>query len=234
MILKENICTIPINDIFKETYGCPICRMYDSLEAQYVEYITGAAMMAPDVRIITNKTGFCHKHFEMMVNTGPKLSNALLMQTHLDEIRNNLLPKSESSAPSKKQIQEIKELDKTCYVCDRIEKDILHLLATVFVQFAKDEEFRQLYQNQEYICLNHYELLMTQSQLKPGVDKRFRNLFFTMTNTLTRKYIDQLYNDVTHLTTMYDYRNRGGDWKNSKDSVERSIKFLTGKNITVK
>ena len=38
--MKENICTIPINDIFRETDGCPLCRMIDMVEQQYVEYIT--------------------------------------------------------------------------------------------------------------------------------------------------------------------------------------------------
>lgn len=230
--MKENICTIPINDIFKETDGCPICRMFSSLEEQYVEYITGAAMMAPDVRVITNKMGFCHNHYKQMVERGPKLSNALLIQTHLAEIRERLLPKEgSSSVPSKKQLMEIRELDHTCYVCDRIERDIHHLLRTVFVQFGKDEQFRKLYHDQEYICLNHYELLIRDSQIKPGVDKKFRNEFYAETNRLINNYINLLYDDVTHLTTMYDYRNQGKDWKNSKDSVERSIKFLTGKDI---
>ena len=229
--MKENICTIPINDIFRNTDGCPVCRMYKMLEEQYVEYITGAAMMAPDVRVITNKTGFCHTHYKQMIAHGPKLSNALLIQTHLAQIKEDLLPKNETSMPSKKQMQGIRTLDQTCYVCDRIEKDILHLLSTVFVQFGKDEEFRKLYQSQEYICLNHYELLMRESQNRPGVDKKFRTQFYTETNRLINRYIDTLYDDVTHLTTMYDYRNAGKDWKNSVDSVERSVVFLTGKDI---
>lgn len=53
--MKPNITTIPITEIFEETEGCPICRMHRMLEEQYVEYITGAAMMAPDVRVKTNE-----------------------------------------------------------------------------------------------------------------------------------------------------------------------------------
>ena len=39
--------------------------------------------------------------------------------------------------------------------------------------------------------------------------------------------MDTLYDDVTHFTTMFDYRNAGGDYKNSKDAIERSVRFLT-------
>ena len=41
----------------------------------------------------------------------------------------------------------------------------------------------------------------------------------------------ELKSDITHFCSMYDYRNRGGDWGNSKDSIERSVAFLTGKNV---
>ena len=45
------------------------------------------------------------------------------------------------------------------------------------------------------------------------------------------KYIQTLYDDVSHYCSMYDYRNTGADadWGNSKDSIERSISFLTSR-----
>ena len=225
--MKPNICTIPITDLFSETDGCPICRMHRMLEEQYVEYITGAAMMAPDVRIITNKTGFCHRHFSMMVNTGPRLSNALLLQTHIDEQRKLVFPKKMTDPASKQNIAAIAELKKTCYVCDRIDHDVLHLLRTVYTQFGQDPEFRKQFRAQDYICLNHYSLIMTASNAhKKAMDKRTWSDFYEAVNTLSKKYMDTLYDDVTHFTTMYDYRNQGGDYKNSKDSIERTVKFI--------
>ena len=56
--MKETICTIPINDIFMPKCGCPFCRMESMLEEQYVKFITGDAMMEPNIRIETNKKGF--------------------------------------------------------------------------------------------------------------------------------------------------------------------------------
>ena len=224
--MKPDITTIPITEIFSETDGCPICRMRRMLEERYVEYITGAAMMAPDVRVITNKVGFCHRHLSMMVNTGPRLSNALLLQTHIDEIRTKLFPKNGSDPPSKAMLEGIRTLDGTCYVCDRVERDILHLLSTVYVQFGADEEFREQYKAQDYICLEHYAVVMANVS-KKAMDKRALKAFYEATNALTKGYLDTLYDDVTHFTTMYDYRNVGGDYKNSKDSIEKSVRFLT-------
>lgn len=224
--MKPNITTIPITDIFTETEGCPICRMHRMLEEQYVEYITGAAMMAPDVRVQTNRVGFCHRHFSMMVNTGPRLSNALLLQTHIDELRSKAFPKKNSDIPDKKMLEAIRENSRTCYVCDRIERDILHLLATVYVQFGSDPAFREQYKAQDFICLNHYALVMSALN-KKAMDKKALAEFCEATNTLAKGYMDTLYDDVTHFTTMFDYRNAGGDYKNSKDAIERSVRFLT-------
>ena len=224
--MKPNITTIPITDLFTEADGCPICRMHRMIESQYVEYITGAAMMAPDVRVQTNKTGFCHRHFSMMVNTGPRLSNALLLQTHIDELRKKVFPKKKTDAPDKKMLAAIRENDGTCYVCDRIERDILHLLATVYVQYGSDPAFREQYRAQDFICLDHYALVMS-SVNKKAMDKKTLADFYDATNTLSKDYMDTLYDDVTHFTTMFDYRNAGGDYKNSKDAIERSVTFLT-------
>ena len=224
--MQPNITTIPITEIFSETEGCPICRMKRMIEKQYVEYITGAAMMAPDVRVRTNQTGFCHRHFSMMVNTGPRLSNALLLQTHIDELRHKVFPKKNSDLPDKKMLAAIHENAGACYVCDRIDRDILHLLATVYVQYGKDEEFRKQYADQDFICLDHYAVVMANAN-KKVMDKKAFTAFLEATNTLAKGYADTLYDDVTHFTTMYDYRNRGGDYKNSKDAIERSVRFLT-------
>ena len=228
--MKENICTIPINDIFREKGGCPICRMHQMLEEQYVEFITGSAMMAPDVRVQTNKTGFCHRHYQMMVKTGPRLSNALLLQTHLDEMRQKILPRKLSDAPDKKQLEAIRELSHTCYVCDRIDADILHLLKTVYAQYGVDEEFRRLYGEQEYICLDHYALV-TAGASKKTVDRKYYPAFVEATNRLTKTYMDNLYDSVTKFTTMYDYRSQGQDFSDCKDSIERAVKFLTKEEV---
>ena len=53
--MKETIVTIPINDLFAPKCGCPLCRMEEMLEEQYVTFITGDAMMEPTVRVATNK-----------------------------------------------------------------------------------------------------------------------------------------------------------------------------------
>ena len=54
----EKIYMIPVNDAYSEPGGCPICRLRDKAETNYLEYYLGPSLMEPDTRKITNKTGF--------------------------------------------------------------------------------------------------------------------------------------------------------------------------------
>ena len=60
--MRSDICSIPVAEVFEPKEGCPLCRMRDMLEERVLEYIMGAAMMEPDVRIETNRQGFCKDH----------------------------------------------------------------------------------------------------------------------------------------------------------------------------
>ena len=81
--MREDICSIPVNDVFMPKDGCPFCRMRDMLEDRMATYITGAAMMEPDVRVETNRLGFCTEHFNQILARGSRLSVALILESLL-------------------------------------------------------------------------------------------------------------------------------------------------------
>lgn len=225
--MRETICTIPINDIFSPKDGCPICRMENMLEEQYVRFITGDAMMEPNIRIETNKKGFCRRHFLQMCECGQKLPNALILESHLQEIIDVYMPKKLKGKPDKKQLEGIKKELSSCYVCDRISADMRHFMATVFVEWAKGGEFRELYKQQPFICLKHYSFVMDCAS-GGGVPSKQLPEFYADTAGLTKNYLESLKSDITRFCSMFDYRSKGQGWGTSKDSIERSIDFLTG------
>ena len=90
--MLEKIYTIPVNEAFDAcrddaTCGCPICVLRKRLEKDELEIILGAAMMDPDIRIKTNEQGFCGRHFDMMLERNNRLGLALILESHLAEVR---------------------------------------------------------------------------------------------------------------------------------------------------
>lgn len=228
--MREDICTIPINDVFLPRDGCPLCRMRDMLEKRSTEYITGAAMMEPDVRIKTNEKGFCFRHFDMMLKCGTRLSNALILESHLDKLKNELIPKNVKGKPDKKKLAAVKAMHKSCFVCEQVEWGMAHMYQTIFSSYANDAEFRELYNNQQFICMEHYCDLVSAAANR-GIASKLLPDFYRDTAALAGGYLETLKDDITHFCSMYDYRRKGQDWGNSRDSIERSIEFLTSMRI---
>ena len=226
--MRESILTIPISEIFEPKCGCPICRMRDMLENRTVEYIMGAAMMEPDVRIETNRLGFCKSHFEQMQKQKNRLSLALMLQTHLDEIQNNVFNKKKLFEPKNSKQKKLTEINSTCFVCEKVNWGLERLMKTFFEMYSHPD-FKKLLMEQEFICLPHYDLLCS---IAPNyLQKGELDSFNEDVKVLTKAYLSTLYSDVSHYCSMYDYRNTGkdADWGNSKDSIERAITFLTSR-----
>lgn len=227
--MRESILTIPISEILEPRDGCPICRMRDMLEQRTVEYIMGAAMMEPDVRIETNRAGFCHTHFRQMMKQKNRLSLALMLQTHLAAVDQQLFSRKKLFEPKNARKQKLSQINESCFVCEKVDWGMERLMRTFFEMYSH-ADIKQLMSEQEYICLPHYDLL--QSLAPAYLQKQELDSFTKMISGLTEKYIAALYEDVSHYCNMYDYRNTGkdADWGNSKDSIERAIRFLVSRD----
>lgn len=227
--MRESILTIPVSEIFESKCGCPICRMRDMLEQRTIEYIMGAAMMEPDVRMETNRLGFCKTHFEQMRDCKNRLSLALMLQSHLQDIQKNIFNRKNIFEGKTAKQKKVSQINNDCFVCSKIEWGMSRLMVTFFEMFVKSREFRELFSEQEMLCMPHYDLLVSMSV--DSIDKKYQKQFIESCGELVKKYLDILENDVSHYCKMYDYRNTGknADWGNSKDSIERSIKFLTSR-----
>ena len=102
-------------------------------------------------------------------------------------------------------------------------------MVTVFDMYKNSKEFRELFEDQPFICMPHAEMLL--SLAPDALDKRTALDFRDCVLTLGQRHIEELYKDVSHFCSMFDYRNNGenADWGNSRDSVERAVEFLTSR-----
>lgn len=229
--MREDICTIPVSEAFEEKDGCPLCRMYDTVEERILTYILGDAMMEPDVRIETNKSGFCKEHLNKMMLRRGRLQLSLMLETHLKEINTNVFNKKLFNGVGKKA-QKIEKLSDSCFVCDKMNWGFSHMVDTIYRTYENDKDFRDMFDNQPQFCMPHYEMLVSGAD-KKKMPKYYKEFTDNLTR-ITKDYCESLCEDITKYCSMYDYRKNEGkdtDWGNAKTAPERAVGFLNGEKV---
>ena len=229
----EQIYTIPVNEAFEasaadSSCGCAFCALYNKLEENELDLILGASMMEPDVRIKTNKQGFCRTHYDMMFVRKNRLGMALTLESHINDLiadtkesALNLL--SPAGAKAEKRIGRLMD---DCYVCARIDFNFMHMMETAVMLWEKDDDFKKKLAAQPYVCLPHYKEFLEYGRRRFG--KKQMPDFVKAVSSVVEPYFAKLSEDVSWFCKKFDYRYDEEPWYDSKDAVERAIKFLRG------
>ena len=88
----------------------------------------------------------------------------------------------------------------------------------------------KLFSEQPLLCLPHFTELVATAEAG-AMNKKCVPDFAKAASTLAHRNLTELHDDVAHFCKMFDYRNSSdpnADWGNSRDSIERSVAFLTG------
>jgi len=236
--MRESLLTIPINEVFEPNEeglheGCPFCKMRDTVENHICEYIMGAAMMEPDVRQDTNALGFCHRHYLNLLGQKNRLSLGLMLNSHLEQVRSEIFSKKGlfDALKADKRSEKAAKSQESCFVCSKVSWGMNHMVKTFFTLFREQEYFKQLFAEQEFICMPHYAWVrgLAPDFLKKGELSEFS---FAL-DELVGVYAASLNKDVAMFCDSFDYRNAGKlhtpEYEHVRTSVNRSIEFLTGR-----
>jgi hypothetical protein len=118
------------------------------------------------------------------------------------------------------------KLEKSCYVCDRINANFSKMVENAVYLYDTEQEFRDKVKNSPYFCLIHYKEFLNAGKLHMN-KKRVPDFQKALAETVN-KYFDELRGDVSHFCKKFDYRYENEPWGNSKDAVERAIRFISG------
>ena len=223
--MKEDICSIPVNEVLEVQDGCPICRMRDKLEEHMLDFIMGGAMMEPDVRTQTNRTGFCGRHSLMMLDRKNRLALALILESRLKSVDDVIASKKNPLFKNEKH-HKCEDTAEDCYICRRVNSALDALMTTFFELWKNEPEFRANVKSQPIICLPHYIMLLNRA--KTSLDKKSYTPFETAVTMVLQGGLRALEEDISGFCRMFDYRNIGAEWGTKKDAPERAIAFLTG------
>lgn len=241
--MKEQIHTIPVNDAFLSGDECPFCFLERQVEQRAINYAVGpeASYMESEARGLTDEEGFCRNHLKMLYDFGNSLGNALILQTYFkilnkeldDEIegfdpppKRGLLPRKKTDEDDQAElIRWAKKKQKTCYICGKMEYNMNRYYETFFA-LSKEAEFRSRVENCKGFCLQHFaELIETAERKLPNSQREW---FYPTVFRLMKENMARVKEDLDWFVGMFDYRQAGADWKNSRDAVPRTMQKLRG------
>lgn len=231
--MKEQLYTIPVNDAFAVDCECPVCSMYDSLERDAIEFTMGPSYMEDDIRMETNKIGFCGHHVKQLYKHQNRLGLALILHTHMQRTNRDLEELLSSDKPAKKGLfskktenvspvtEYIENLNHSCYICNRIDRIFSRYLATIYHCYEHDEEFRRKFASSKGFCTKHFGMLYEGAPSALS-GKRLPEFIQTL-NQVYLMNMKRVTDDLEWFTDKFDYRNEDKPWKNSKDALPRSM-----------
>ena len=181
-------------------------------------------MMEPDIRIRTNREGFCRLHYDLMFTRKNRLGMALTLESHLAELSQDLRDGGFGGGKGAKPARRIEELEQTCYVCGRVRRNFEEMVETAVYLWENDEEFPPKLRAQPCFCLPHYRKMLLYGQKR--LNKKLLPVFAEECGKVVSDYMEKLQNDVSWFCKKFDYRYQEEPWYDSKDAVERAFKFL--------
>ncbi len=227
--MAEKIYTIPIHEAFSLKKGCPLCTIRMRLMQEEGTRILGAAMMEPEIRRQTNRLGFCKAHLQQMADAGQQLPLALMLSTHLETLGEALFIKTKpplSKEPGEKKLADAyQKARSSCYLCDRVSEFMTRVYENLCYYYTTEEPFRALFSQQEFFCETHSARLLDEA--KKQLPKRLAAPFSTQLAACNQRYLHQLREDLDWFCKKFDYRYEKEDWKNAKDAVERTVRYLS-------
>ena len=235
--MPDHIHTIPVMEALREPKACAFCVMFEKLENDAIQFILGPAYMEDDVRMETNRVGFCKRHLEEMYNRQNRLGLGLMLHTYMQQMNkdisgiiNGRTPVSffgkDKSGTLEKLKNQLQKTHETCYVCRKVESTFARYIDTFFYIWGKGGEDKKLISSQKGYCLPHFIKILEASE-KLGRGKREK--FLDEILPAQEQFFKEMENDIEWFTLKFDHRNSDEPWKNSKDALPRAIAMLGGK-----
>ena len=241
--MKEQIHTIPVNEAFDSGDECPFCWLERQAEQRAIRFAAGngASYMEPDVRAVTDREGFCREHLKKLYDYGNALGNALMLQTWFAGILKDLEAEMDDFVPPAKRgllprkkpqdaapvslLDWARKRQDSCYLCNKIDYSMEGYYHTFFTM-SKDAEFREKVLKSKGFCLRHFAALVEQAEDR--LPNSQRDWFYGEVFSLMKENLVRVKEDLDWFVGMFDYRQAGADWKNSRDAVPRTMEKLQG------
>lgn len=243
--MKEKLYTIELADAVRSGDECLFCWLERKLEQESLEFVLGSSYMESDVRDKTDRQGFCRHHTRMMYDYGNSLGNAWILKSRLEYLNQNFKKQMENLGTGKDagaglfgRIKKgnrsaasgpekwIREEESHCFICGRMGEVFGRMLDTFVYQLKNDPAFGEILMQSNGFCMHHFADVLHVCGEKMSAEEQEK--WLPRLSELMSRNLDRMQEDIDWLIEKYDYRNKDADWRQSKDSVQRTMQKIVG------
>jgi hypothetical protein len=228
-----------VHDAYAAGGECPLCTLMDGAEKTYLASFRGARVMEPTVRVRTNETGFCPRHYARLYEGENKLGLGLLVHTHLAQslprLRRMLEAARETgkrgSLRRKELARGLAEFRDSCFICDMLAEDLRRYAFTIAYLWKNDPAFGGTFRSSRGFCLGHFSAALQAAEAELGGDALSR--WTDEAVTLMTGSLERLEREVLAFTRFLhgSVRELGGT--EERTALARALQVLAGRIMSL-
>ena len=222
--MKYSIGTNLIHSEFNGKSYCALCQIKSIIDERVTEQFLEEAVMEDHVRARVNKLGFCEKHFDKLYEGRSKLGLALQCHTRLKTFTDAIQPTT-NEKKAKKQAENIRKLSSTCIICETVNEHMDRYYQTIAKMFLAEEDFRNVFTNEESICLNHFSNLLENCSYAGKYSEQFLKSLYD----IEIKSNSILSDEIRAFCDRFDYRNAQKPLGEEKNALPKTRIKMYGK-----
>lgn len=225
-----------VHDAYARPGECPLCILEADAETTYLRSFQNSRVMEPNVRVQTNRTGFCPAHYRKLYEGENKLGLALVVHTRLQHVialvdtSLDAMARAADGRRPKQQLASaavpIAALRSSCFICGLLSADMQRYAFTVLYLWSRDTGFNAAYRESNGFCVPHFMAAFDEAldSLRPD---RLR-AWLGDTIPLMKGSLERLEGELLAFTQLHQAGNVSPGTEAEKTALGRTLQKLAG------
>jgi hypothetical protein len=225
-----------VHDAYARGGECPLCDLEEAAESTYLRSFQHSRVMEPNVRVLTNRTGFCPAHCRKLYDGENKLGLSLVVHTHLQQVTQRIgaaldaLAKAADGRRLREQLAQaaapVAALRDSCFICDLLAADIERYAFTVLYLWARDPGFPAVTRASRGFCVPHFLVMLDQAAKSMRADRTRKWLAETI--PLMKGSLERLDGELLAFTQLHQAGNTSPGTDAERTALARTLQKLAG------
>ncbi|MGO9308387.1 MAG: DUF6062 family protein [Spirochaetia bacterium] len=225
-----------VHDAYARPGECPLCTLEEDAERTYLKSFQHSRVMEPNVRVQTNRQGFCPAHCRKLYDGENKLGLGLVVHTRLQQILpeiSALLDDLDRAAGGRRRKDRVDAasarlaaLRDSCFICALLREDTERYIATILYLWSRDPEFSAVFRSSRGFCVPHFASVLDRASKSMRADGFRRWLAETI--PLMKGSLERLERDLHAFTQLHQADNASLGTDAVRSALARTLQKIAG------